>query len=83
MDYDQGEWIMHGLARSDPRRLHSVEELIACVRERGFLPLFCNSVPGFSVEELTWPGDWWTEDAARDPWMWRVTASRSGQVVYG
>lgn len=83
MEYDQGEWIMHGLARSDPRRLHSVEELIACVRERGFLPLFCNSVPGFSVEELTWAGDWWTGDEARDPWMWRVTAPRCGQVVYG
>ena len=83
MAYEQGEWIMRGLKKSDPRRLHSAEELLACVGERGFLPLFKNSVPGFSVEELTWPGDWWTEDPEKDPWMWRITAARSGKVAYG
>lgn len=83
MGYEQGEWIMRGLPRNDPRRLRSAEELIACVEERGFLPLFRNTVPGFSVEELSFPGDWWTEDEARDPWMWRVAAARSGRVVYG
>ena len=83
MAYEQGEWIMRGLARNDPRRLHSAEELIARVEELGFLPLFRNGVPGFSVEELSFPGDWWTEDEEKDPWMWRVTAARSRRVVYG
>ena len=55
MEYEQGQWIMRGLAASDPRRLRNLEDLIAAVDRMGFLPLFCNSVPGFSVEELTWP----------------------------
>lgn len=83
MEYEQGQWIMRGLAASDPRRLRNLEDLIAAVDRMGFLPLFCNSVPGFSVEELTWPGDWWTDDERRDPWAWRMTAARSGRVAYG
>ena len=83
MAYEDGEWIMRGLPRNDPRRLHSAEELIARVEELGFLPLFRNGVPGFSVEELSFPGDWWTEDEDRDPWMWRIAAARSARVVYG
>ena len=83
MAYEDGEWIMRGLPRNDPRRLRSAEDLISCVEDRGFLPLFRNEVPGFSVEELSFPGDWWTEDAERDPWMWRIIAARSGRVVYG
>lgn len=83
MANENGEWIMYGCAPDDPRRLHSVEELIACVDEIGFLPLFKNEVPGFSVEERTLARDWWTDDPARDPWYWRITAARSGRVAYG
>ena len=83
MANDSGEWIMYGCAANDPRRLRTVEDLIACVDTLGFLPLFKNAVPGFSVEERTLSGDWWTEDFERDPWYWRISASRSGRVAYG
>ena len=56
MAYEQGEWIMRGLRRDDPARLHSPRELIERVNACGFLPLFRNGVPGFSVEEMTCPG---------------------------
>ena len=42
-------WIMRGLDRGDPARLRTPEELLQKVRQIGFLPLFRNGVPGFSV----------------------------------
>ena len=52
-------------------------------RRGGFLPLFRNGIDGFSAEERTCPTDWWSGDAARDPWEWRQTIARSGRVAYG
>ncbi|MCR5575772.1 MAG: hypothetical protein K6F56_02055 [Oscillospiraceae bacterium] len=83
MAYEQGEWIMRGLRRDDPARLHSPRELIDRVNACGLLPLFRNSVPGFSVEEMTCPEDWWCGDPARDPWIWRTLCARSGELAYG
>ena len=83
MGNESGDWIMYGCAPNDPRRLRTVEELIDCADELGFLPLFKNGVPGFSVEERTLAADWWTEDYDRDPWYWRVSAAGSGKVAYG
>lgn len=82
MGKERIEWIIHGTALNDPRRINSVQNLIACVNEIGFLPLFKNSIPGFSVEERTMSADWWSGNAA-DPWEWRQIAARSGEVVYG
>ena len=83
MANEGGEWILYGVARDDPRRLASPEALLAHVDDVGFLPLFKNDVPGFSVEERTCPEDWWTGDPARDPWEWRELLARSGRVAYG
>ena len=83
MGNEGGEWILYGVARDDPRRLASPEALLAHVDDVGFLPLFKNDVPGFSVEERTCPEDWWTGDPARDPWEWRELLARSGRVAYG
>lgn len=83
MANEHGEWIMYGVEEDDPLCLHDVDELIACVNEVGFLPLFKNEAPGFSVEERTGAGWWWSENEARDPWIWRGTASRSARVAYG
>lgn len=74
---------MYGVTEDDPYCLKSVDELIDCVNEKGFLPLFKNSVPGLSVEERTVSRYWWSENAERDPWEWRGIAARSGKVAYG
>lgn len=83
MGNENGEWIMRGMASDDPRRLRTPEQLIEAVNEIGFLPLFRNSVPGFSVEERTLAGDWWTGDEERDPWEWRRLLAEGKQAAYG
>lgn len=82
MGNEHGEWIMHGLSWNDKNRIRSAEELEAVVNRIGFLPLFQNDIPGFSVEERTSPEHWWsgTED---DPWEWRQGIARGHQVAYG
>ena len=77
-----GEWIMMGCRRDDPKCLHSPEELLALIREIGFLPLFANEIRGFSVEERTPANDWWT-DSPGDPWAWRQALASSDLVAYG
>ena len=64
-------------------RIHSAEEAITYIKKTGFLPLFKNDIPGFSLEERTFSGDWWSGDAQRDPWEWRKIMAGSGQMAYG
>lgn len=58
-------------------------ELIQCINEIGFIPLFRNSIPGFSVEEMTKHMNWWSGDPKTDPWQWRETITRGHQIAYG
>ena len=83
MDTVAGEWIMKGCRRTDSGCLHSPEDLLALVREIGFLPLFSNCIPGFSVEERTPAEDWWQDDPATDPWAWRHVLAPHEDVAYG
>lgn len=83
MGNENGTWIMHGLAPSDPACLHTVEELVAYVDKVGFLPLFAGGIPGFSVEEHVETGHWWTGNAQKDPWEWREIIARDGHLAYG
>lgn len=83
MDTVDGQWIMRGLSRNDPRRVKTVEELLCLVDEVGFLPLFSTEIPGFSLEERTCASDWWCDDPKIDPWLWREIAAESGRCVYG
>lgn len=83
MAVENGEWIMRGPAWEDPACIHSWQELVDWIDEVGFLPLFRNGIDGFSAEERTCPTDWWSGDAARDPWEWRQLIARSGRVAYG
>ena len=83
MSVENGEWVMHGLADDDPRRLKTAEDLKRRVREMGFLPLFGNEVKGFSAEEMTRAQDWWSDDPAVDPWIWRQILARDGEIAYG
>ena len=74
---------MHGLSSKDPRCIHTVEEAVKLIDEIGFLPLFANDIPGFSLEERTVPKDWWSGNPKKDPWEWRVVIAREGKVAYG
>jgi len=82
MAYENGEWIMRGVPDSDPDCIRTPDALLRFIDEVGFLPLFRNSLPGFSVEERTDPRYWWTE-GPRDPWEWRMTLAAGGKVAYG
>ncbi|MCI5640751.1 MAG: hypothetical protein MR316_07240 [Lachnospiraceae bacterium] len=83
MENESGEWIMYGVDWDDPECIHTVDEAIAYINEIGFLPLFKNDIPGFSLEERTVPEYWWCEDEQRDPWMWREVIARRRDIIYG
>ena len=83
MAVENGEWIMRGPDRDDPACIRSWEALVDWIDQVGFLPLFRNEIEGFSAEERTCPFDWWSGDAARDPWEWRQVIARSGRVACG
>ena len=77
-----GEWIMEGLEKHDPKRIKTMDELYEYIETVGFLPLFSSRVPGFSLEELT-ASEAWFSGEEEDPWEWRAIAAREGKVVYG
>lgn len=83
MANDGGEWIMHGMAWDDPFRIRTPRELINYINQVGFLPLFANEVPGFSVEDHVSDLFWWSGDPEQDPWIWRELIARTGEVAYG
>lgn len=77
-----GKWIMEGLDHKDPNCMKSYKELTDYINEIGFLPLFKNSIEGFSVEELTASNAWWS-GSELDPWSWREIIAAEGNVAYG
>ena len=64
-------------------RLSTADELQSLIGEIGYLPLFAGSIPGFSVQELTDPAAWFSENPERDPWLWREQLSLAGELAYG
>ncbi len=61
-------------------KLTSAADMVALVKEIGFLPMLSMGVEGFSVEDMT-RGQWWT-GKDDDPWGWREYTAKSGEVVY-
>ena len=60
MEYINGEFIMMGCEEKDA--LHTLSDCAALIHAVGFIPLFTNSIPGFSIEEHTTAAQWWTDD---------------------
>ena len=83
MANENGTWIIRGVPASDPSCIHSVTQLEDFIDEVGFLPLFKNAIPGFSVEEYTQPLFWWSGDRERDPWEWRQIVAAGNRAAYG
>ena len=78
-----GKWMLEGLNRKDPSRIKTSRELSELVNEIGFLPLFKNHIPGFSVEERTVGDTWWSGRPEEDPWEWRELIASEGNIAYG
>jgi hypothetical protein len=64
-------------------RIASCKDLKDLVKEIGFIPLFQNEIPGFSVMDITGWRYWWTGNEERDPWMWRMLLSKDPGIAYG
>lgn len=63
--------------------VNRAEDLVAVVRELGFVPFFLSSVPGFSIQEMTPSEHWFSSSDELGPWDWKIDAVQSGEVVYG
>lgn len=83
METIDGNFVMCGVSEDDPECLHTIEDAIAYIEKIGFLPLFQNDIPGFSLEERTAPKYWWCGDKIRDPWEWRELIAKRGEIAYG
>ena len=60
------------------------EDLIEAVRRYGFVPLFENSIPGFSVEEHASPKVWYSKGSDDWPvWDWKGPVIRETGCAYG
>ena len=83
MEVIDGEFYMLGCEADDPSCLHTADDLLKLIRKIGFLPLFSNDIPGFSVEEHTAVSGWWCGDPETDPWIWRQLLSGRKDIAYG
>ena len=81
--YMQSNGVVNFIKINRPRLNSITYEAIEYINEVGFLPLFKNDIPGFSLEERTVPEYWWSEDSEHDPWEWREIIARRGDVAYG
>ena len=62
--------------------IRSSEELAKLVEEIGFLPLFGNDIPGFSLKDCT-PKELWFVEGVKGPWEWREDLAVGGKIAYG
>lgn len=54
------------------------------IRRLGIVPFFINSIPGYSIQELTRPGCWFDGDEdPLGPWDWKIDCIRDGDIAYG
>lgn len=66
-------------------RVTGPEAMLDAIRAYGIIPFFENIVPGYSIEEMTPPGNWFDtqEDLTHTPWDWKIHCVQSGEIVYG
>ncbi len=83
MAEENGSWIMSGYESFEEAPLKTVEDMLEYVKQVGFVPLFRNEIPGFSIEELSYKHGWWGENPQIDPWAFREYAASSKEVAYG
>ncbi len=62
--------------------IHTIKDLEDAVEEYGFLPYFCNSLKGFSIEEHVAPKVWFSDDE-EGVWEWKGPVIRETGCAYG
>lgn len=70
---------------SVPLRVTGPEAMLETIQEMGIVPFFENVIPGYSIEEMTPPQNWFDsqEDLTYTPWDWKIPCVQSGDVAYG
>ena len=64
--------------------IETKEDLINAVEEYGIVPLFTNSIPGFSIEEHVDPNAWYSSaDGSWKVWEWKGPVIRETGCAYG
>ena len=62
----------------------SKQDMIDAVRQYGFIPLFANSISGFSIEEHAVPEVWYSEGSSEwKVWEWKGPVIRECGCAYG
>ena len=56
--------------------------MLGAIKDYGIIPFFENAILGYSIEELT-PPEYWLTDEELGPWDWKVDVVNSGEIVYG
>jgi len=59
-----------------------MKDLTDAIEEYGFLPYFCNSLSGFSIEEHVAPQAWFSDDQ-EGVWEWKGPVIRETGCAYG
>lgn len=67
----------------DIGKIDSPERMSKAIRTLGIVPFFRNGIPGWSIEELTDPGCWFTSSEELGPWDWKIDVVREGDIAYG
>ncbi|MBR2256648.1 MAG: hypothetical protein IJ899_04755 [Blautia sp.] len=83
MEYVNGEFLMKSCDEGDPSAFDSISACESLIKTIGFLPLFSNTITGFSVEEHVPRNVWFTGDSSTDPWEWRQILSSDPEIAYG
>ena len=52
--------------------VNSPESMIQAIKEIGIIPFSKNSIPGWSIQEITDPDFWFTTSDQLGPWDWKV-----------
>ena len=68
-----------------PLRVSSAETMLDTILELGIIPFFENPIPGYSIEEMTPPENWFDtqENLSFTPWDWKIPCVQSGEIAYG
>ena len=68
-----------------PPRVTCAEAMLDTIRDLGIVPFFANVIPGYSIEEMTPPENWFDtqENLSYTPWDWKIPCVQSGEIAYG
>ena len=80
---ENGIWIMGGHETLEETPLKSREQIRAYIHKVGFVPLFQNEIPGFSIEEHSYKYGWWGANPELDPWSFREYIAGQSDIAYG